>query len=86
MNEAYEIKRKDNKKPRMTDEQILFAEELYKAHYSPKEAAKLLSFGYGCLAGYWQRFKFAKVKKYDRLELLTLGGDNANDQIDRVSR
>jgi len=82
MNETYEKKRKNNKKPRMTEEQIKLAEELYKAHYSPKEAAKLLSFGYGCLASYWQRFRFAKIEKYDRSELF-MGRNYANDQAEQ---
>ena len=56
--------------PRMTDEIKAFAEELYKAHFTPTEAARLLSFGYGSVAGLWQQFKYAKVKKYDRLDLI----------------
>ena len=78
MSTAYEIKRRDNKKPRMTEEQIQYAEELYKAHFSVKEAAKLLSFGYGCIATYWQRFRFAKIEKYDRSELIK-NREDAND-------
>ena len=62
-------------KPRMTTEQKSFAEELYKAHFTPKEVVKLLPFGYGCIASYWQRFKYAKLKKYDRFELIKYKGD-----------
>ncbi len=80
MSTTYEEKRRDNIKPRMTEEQIKYAKELYKAHYSVKEAAKLLSFGYGCLASYWQRFRFAKIEKYDRSKLIKKSED-ANDQI-----
>ena len=65
----------NNKKPRMTKEQIKYAEELYKAHYSIKEAAKLLSFGYGCIATYWQRFKYAEIEKYDRFKLIKINED-----------
>ena len=76
----------EDKRPRLTEEQILFAEELYKAHFTIKETAKMLSFGYGCIASHWQRFRYAKIEKYDRFELIILRGEHANDQIDRVNR
>jgi len=57
-------------RPRMTKEQKSFAEELYKAHFTPTEAAKWLSFGYGSVVSLWQSFKYAKVKKYNRFNLI----------------
>ena len=69
---------KKDKRPRLTEEQMVFAKELYKAHFTVKEAAIMLSFGYGCIASYWQKFKYAKVEKYDRFELI-IERDYAND-------
>ena len=60
----------ENKKPRLTKEQLSFAEELYKAYFTAQEAATMLHFGYGCLASHWKQFRYAKVKKYDRWELI----------------
>ena len=66
-------------RPVMTDEQEQHVIELYKAHFTPKEAALMVPFGYGCLAARWQRYKFAKLQKYDRLDLIE-GGRLANAQ------
>ena len=65
--------------PRMTDKQEEYIMELYKAHFTIKEATEIVPFSYPCLATRWRKFKFAKIEKYDRLDLIE-GGLLANAQ------
>jgi len=44
--------------------------ELFKAHYTAKEAANFFSFGYATLRNLWRGFEFAGIEKYDRMDLI----------------
>ena len=57
-----------------------FVKELYKAHFTPKEAASLVPFGYGCLIARWNKFQYAGIEKYDRFELIKQRGNLVNAQ------
>ena len=48
-------------------EQIL---EMYKCHYSAKEVAKALSFGYGTIIPYFRSFDIAEVERYPRINFI----------------
>jgi hypothetical protein len=48
-------------------EQIL---EMYKCHYTAKEVACLVPFGYGTIITYFRSFDLVGVSKYDRLNLI----------------
>ena len=50
-----------------------FAQELFKAHFTAKEAATFFSFGYNTLRNLWRGYEDAGVEKYDRLDLM-MGG------------
>jgi len=54
----------------MSNEEKSFALELFKAHYTAKEAASYFSFGYATLRNLWRGFEFAEIKKYNRMELI----------------
>ena len=57
----------------LTEEQVLLAIELYKAHFTPREAKDILPCGYQSLIDYWRRFRFNEILKYDRLKLIQGG-------------
>ena len=54
----------------MNKETLEYVKELYKAHFTAKEAATMVPFGYGCLLSRWHMFKYAGIKKYDRFDLI----------------
>ena len=58
------------KKYNMTSAQQDVAEELYKAHFTAKEAEEFLPFKYGCLSIHWKKFRYAKIKQYNRFSLI----------------
>jgi hypothetical protein len=72
-------------RPRMTPEQKMFAEELFKAYFTPLEASKILHFSYGSIVSLWQSFNYSKIKKYDRFNLI-IGRDfeDINELIQMV--
>jgi hypothetical protein len=76
-------KKTKKSRPRMTPEQKMFAEELYKAHFTPLEASKILYFSYGSIVSLWQSFKYSKIKKYDKINLII--GRNS-EEIDELVR
>ena len=62
----------------LTEEQVLLAKELYKAHFTAKEATDILPCGYQSLADYWRRFRENEILKYNRLDLIQ-GGKFSDD-------
>lgn len=62
----------------LTKEQVLLAKELYKAHFTAKEATDILPCGYQSLADYWRRFRENDQQKYNRLDLIQ-GGKFSDD-------
>lgn len=67
-------------RPVMDEQTLEYVKELYKAHFTPKEVANMVPFGYGCLIARWNMFKFAGIEKYDRMELI-----NANSKQSRAN-
>ena len=63
----------NKKKLRMTKEEKSFALELYKAHYTAKEASEFFPFGYHTLRNLWRSFEDFEIEKYDRMDLV-MGG------------
>jgi len=61
----------------MSQDQKDFAKELYKAHFTAKEAATFFPFGYATIRGLWRGFDSVEIQKYDRLDLIE-GGNLAN--------
>jgi len=62
---------------RMSEDDKDFAMELFKAHYTAKEAATFFSFGYNTIRNLWRGYEDARVEKYDRMDLV-IGGRIAN--------
>ena len=48
----------------MEDKELIL--ELYKCHYTAKETAKMLFFGYGTIVPYFRAFDLVNVKQYNR--------------------
>jgi len=67
-------------RPVMDEQTLEYIKELYKAHFTPKEVANMVPFGYGCLITRWNMFKYAGIEKYDRMELI-----NANSKQSRAN-
>ena len=65
------------KKIQMSKNDKSFAMELFKAHFTAKEAATFFSFGYHTLRNLWRGYEDAGVERYDRMDLI-MGGRIAN--------
>lgn len=65
------------RKIKMSEEDKNFALELFKAHYTAKEATEYFPFGYQTIRNLWRGFEFAKIQKYDKMDLI-MGGRLAN--------
>lgn len=58
------------KNPHMSEKEKEYAKELYKAHFTAKEAALSFSFGYATLRNLWRAFEIAEIEQYDRRDLI----------------
>jgi len=67
----------------MTEEQIKMAKELYRAHFTPKEAKEFLPNGYYSLVNLWASFRTAQIEKYDRFMLIPKWRLNASAQTEQ---
>ena len=58
---------------RMSEDDKDFALELFRAHFTAKEAATCFPFGYATLRNLWRGYENAGVEKYDRMDLMLEG-------------
>jgi hypothetical protein len=65
-----------NTKP-MSKEEKAFSLELFKAHYTAKEATEFFPFCYHTIRNIWRGYEITEVKRYDRMDLV-IGGRLAN--------
>jgi len=59
-----------------TEEEKTTILELYKCHFTAKEIAKQIPFGYQTIQNYFRGFKLMKIQKYNRLDLIPKGECN----------
>jgi len=67
----------------ITKEQKELALELFKAHFTPKEASLFFPCGYQTLANLFRGFTTANISKYDRLTLIE--EEEIHDQIKSIA-
>jgi len=65
------------KNQRMSKEERDFALELFKAHFTAKEASAFFPFGYHTIRNFYRSFEDFGIEKYDRMDLI-MGGRLAN--------
>ena len=63
----------NKKKLRMSKDEKSFALELFKAHFTAKEAVAFFPFGYHTLRNLWRSFEDFEIEKYDRMDLIVGG-------------
>lgn len=65
-------------KRQMSKDDRNFALELFKAHFTAKEATTFFPFGYHTLRNLFRSFEDFEIEKYDRMDLI-IGGRLACD-------